>query len=471
MQQRPKPRSMPGPVAPVVVRAQRSERTSEGKQQGARFRPDIEGLRGVAVLLVVVFHAWPDLLGGGFIGVDVFFVISGFLITGLLYRELGATGRISFRDFYVRRIRRLFPAASLALLATFLLSAWLLSPLALPRVTGDGVAAALSVANIRFALASGDYFTAVATPSPFLHYWSLSVEEQFYLVWPAMLLLVARFGGLRLLSLAVLAITVVSLVFAVVGTEMATAWAFYSLPARAWQLAIGGLLAIVALERFHRRGISGLLALAGWIGLGGVLLAGYVYDDLLAYPGWWALLPTLGALLVLAGGARRRGPGLRRRVPPLRVPGRIRYARSLWHWPVLVPPAAAWGGELPAAARLMLVALAFVVASMSTLLLEEPVRRGTSRLTGRSLRAAAPPLAAMALAVVVGVGATAWMTERTLAEVRGADVAAAAPPDDVEGDALIEGLVEEEPPATPDPTPISTPDPACLLYTSPSPRD
>ncbi len=248
---------MPGPVAPVVVRAQGAVPPLATAPERGRFRPDIEGLRGIAVLLVVLFHAWPELLGGGFIGVDVFFVISGFLITGLLYRELAAHGRISFRDFYVRRIRRLFPAASLALLVTFLLSAWLLSPLALPRVTGDGVAAALSVANIRFALASGDYFTAVATPSPFLHYWSLSVEEQFYLVWPATLLLVARFGGLRLLAPAILAITVLSLVLAVVGTEVAAGWAFYSLPTRAWQLAVGGLLAIVALDRFRERGRVG----------------------------------------------------------------------------------------------------------------------------------------------------------------------------------------------------------------------
>jgi peptidoglycan/LPS O-acetylase OafA/YrhL len=459
---------MPGPVAPIVVRPQRAGQPAAEQPARQRFRPDIEGLRGIAVLLVIIFHAWPDLLGGGFIGVDVFFVISGFLITGLLYRELGATGRIGFRDFYARRVRRLFPAASVALLATFLLSAWLLSPLALPRVAGDGVAAALSVANIRFALASGDYFTAVATPSPFLHYWSLSVEEQFYLVWPATLLLVARFGGLRLLGPAVLAVAVLSLVLAVAATEVAAGWAFYSLPTRAWQLAVGGLLAIVALDRFRRTGVSGILALAGWVGLGGVLLAGFAYDDLLAYPGWWALLPTLGAVLIIAGGNRRLGPGLLLGLAPLRFTGRISYALYLWHWPLLVLPAAAWGGELPVAARLALVALAFVVASVSTLVMEEPIRRGTFHLTGRSLRAAAPPLAAMGLAVVVGVGATTWVHDRTLAQVRGDEVASTKPPKDIAGDVLIEGLSEEKAAPRPEATPKPSPRPEAMASREPA---
>jgi peptidoglycan/LPS O-acetylase OafA/YrhL len=425
----------------------------------ARFRPDIEGLRGLAVLLVVLFHAWPDLLGGGFIGVDVFFVISGFLITGLLYRELGARGGIDFRRFYARRIRRLFPAAALALLATFLLSAWLLSPLALPRVTGDGVAAALSVANIRFAAASGDYFTVLATPSPFLHYWSLSVEEQFYLVWPATLLLVARLGGLRLLAPAVLTIAVLSGLLAVAATDIAPGWAFYSLPTRAWQLAVGGLLAIVALERFRRGGVSALLGLVGWVGLAGLLLAGYVYDELLAYPGWWALLPTLAAVLVIAGGDRRGGPGLLLQLPPVRFLGRISYALYLWHWPLLVLPAAAWGPELPLWTRFGLVGLAVLIATASTLLIEEPIRRGTGRFAGHALRAAAPPLAGLSLAVIIGVGVSYWVNERSLEELGGDVATAAEPAQDVEGDIVIEGLFDEPDPE-PTPSPAATERPA-----------
>ncbi|MEX1344583.1 MAG: acyltransferase family protein, partial [Candidatus Limnocylindrales bacterium] len=447
---------MPGPVAPVIVRQAAGARPAPVPSARGRFRPDIEGLRGLAVLLVVLFHAWPDLLAGGFIGVDVFFVISGFLITGLLYRELAATGGIDFRGFYARRVRRLFPAAALALLVTFLLSAWLLSPLALPRVTGDGVAAAFSVANIRFALASGDYFTVLATPSPFLHYWSLSVEEQFYLVWPATLLLVARLGGRRLLAPAVLTVALLSGVLAVAATDVAAGWAFYSLPTRAWQLAVGGLLAIAAVERFRRSGISALLGLAGWAGLGGVLLAGLAFDELLAYPGWWALLPTLGAVLVIAGGDRRGGPGLVLGLAPLRFLGRISYALYLWHWPLLVLPAVALGPELPLGARLALVGSAVAIATASTLLLEEPIRRGTAGFSGRALRAATPPLAGLALAVVVGVGISAWVNGRSLEALGGTDVAAAAPPKDVEGEVVIEGLAEKPRP-TVRPARVATP--------------
>jgi peptidoglycan/LPS O-acetylase OafA/YrhL len=414
------------------------------------FRPDIEGMRGVAVLLVVLFHAWPGLVSGGFIGVDVFFVISGFLITGLLYRELGRTGRIVFSAFYVRRIRRLLPAAALAIGGTFLLSAWLLSPLALPRVTLDGVAAALSVSNIRFALTS-DYFTAVATPSPFLHYWSLSVEEQFYLVWPALLFLLHRLGGARLLVIGIVAIAAGSLWLAVAMTEVDAAWAFFSLFTRAWQLALGGLLAIIALERFRTTAVSGALAVVGWGGLAAVLVAGLLFDDQLAYPGAWAVLPTLGAVALIAGGDRRLGPGLILRTPPLRFLGRISYALYLWHWPLLVLPAVAYGEALPPAATIALVAVAVAISTLSTILVEEPIRRGTARGQGRrALRLAAPPVLALALAVVVGVGASRWVTEGAMAESRGDETAAAGtdglpPPQDIEGEVVLESFDERRP--------------------------
>ena len=155
------------------------------------FRPDIEGLRGVAVLLVVLFHAGLP-VNGGFVGVDVFFVISGYLITGLLLREHRRSGRVSLARFYARRIRRLLPAAAVVILVTLPIAFLVIGPLDRPGVMADGASAALSVANVRFALAEGDYFTSITQPSPFLHFWSLSVEEQFYLVWPALLFLVAR---------------------------------------------------------------------------------------------------------------------------------------------------------------------------------------------------------------------------------------------------------------------------------------
>ncbi len=213
------------------------------------FRPDIEGLRGLAVSLVVLFHAGllsgaSTQLTGGFIGVDLFFVVSGFLITGLLIRERERTGRVSFSRFYARRVRRILPAAAVVLLITIPLSYQLVTLVDRPSVMQDGASAALSIANIRFAMTT-DYFNPV-NYSPFLHFWSLGVEEQFYFVWPALLAIVAwkspRLGAGLALSIVVVASFWASLI---VG-DSSSSTAFYMLPTRAWQLAAGGLLAIGA---------------------------------------------------------------------------------------------------------------------------------------------------------------------------------------------------------------------------------
>ena len=380
------------------------------------FRADVEGLRGVAIALVVAFHAAPTLLPGGFVGVDVFFVISGCVITALLLRELERSGGIDLPGFYARRVRRLLPAAVLALGTTLLLSAWVIPPLELPRVAGDGVASALSVANIRFALASGDYFEAVASPSPFLHYWSLSVEEQFYLVWPATLSLAFRFGRRRsVVAAVILAITIVSLVAAVVITDLSASWAFHSLPTRAWQLAMGGLLAIGAFGALGHRALGLPLALLGWVGLAAVIAAAFVLDGAQAYPGAWALVPTLGAAALIEGGDRRLGPSVLLRASPLRFLGRISYALYLWHWPLLVLPAVALGSDLEPAARVALVALAISVATLSTILVEEPVRRGSGRASGRRQAAVVGGLGmALLLSVGVSVGVIGIVTDAAI---------------------------------------------------------
>src|SRR4029453_16818001 len=189
---------------------------------GDGFRPDVEGLRGIAVLVVLLFHANLAGLPGGFVGVDVFFVISGFLITGLLLREHGRTGRIGLLQFYARRARRLLPAATVVLVVTLIVAMNVVAPLDRPGVGLDGAAAALSIANIRFALAAGDYFSVVTLPSPFLHFWSLAVEEQFYLVWPALILVVSRGSRpARGVGLALLAIVATSLAANVFLTDVA----------------------------------------------------------------------------------------------------------------------------------------------------------------------------------------------------------------------------------------------------------
>src|SRR5688500_14910030 len=233
------------------------------------FRPDIEGLRGLAILLVVLFHARLAGIDGGFIGVDVFFVISGFLITGLLLRERERDGQVNLIRFYARRVRRLLPAAAIVLTLTMLAVHVLVAPLDRAELQLDGLASALSVGNMRFAAEAGDYFSAVSTPSPFLHFWSLGVEEQFYLVWPALVLLASRGRRPRLaVGLVLLGVALASLVASVVVTDIAANWAFYSLPTRAWQLAVGGLLAVGAIQ--IARAPSRVLAAVGWAGVAAI---------------------------------------------------------------------------------------------------------------------------------------------------------------------------------------------------------
>ncbi|MCU0484381.1 MAG: acyltransferase [Chloroflexi bacterium] len=353
------------PAATAVVPAVHAE----------AFRPEVEGLRGIAVVLVVLFHADLVALAGGFVGVDVFFVISGFLITALLLRERERTGRIGFLGFYARRARRLMPAALVVLVVTLVAAATLVAPLDRPGVALDGAAAAVSLANIRFALAEGDYFTVMASPSPFLHFWSLGVEEQFYLVWPALLLLGARGRRPRLGAGIVLAgVLAGSLAACVIVTDVAPGWAFYSLPTRAWQLAAGGLLAIGAGALARLPGPP--MAALGWMGLAAVLAAPAMLDASVAYPGVAALLPTLGAAALIAAGERRHGPAGLLSLAPVRFLGRISYSLYLWHWPILVLPAIAAGTSLEPGTRLGLVLLSVLVATLSWAFVEEPFRRG-----------------------------------------------------------------------------------------------
>jgi len=215
------------------------------------FRPDIEGLRGLAVLPVLLYHAAVPGFAGGYVGVDVFFVLSGYLITHLLVRELGATGDVSLAGFYARRSRRILPAAALVLVATLVGSALLLPPIRMPGVAVDGLWAALFSANIRFAIQATDYLQADRVPSPLLHYWSLGVEEQFYLLWPALLLIVARRrpAVARRAGLLAAAVVVASFALSLHLTATDLPWAFYSLPARAWELGLGALLVLA--EQFQ----------------------------------------------------------------------------------------------------------------------------------------------------------------------------------------------------------------------------
>lgn len=332
------------------------------------FRPDLEGLRGIAVALVVLFHA--HLLGavGGFIGVDAFYVLSGFLITGLLLRELAAKGRLDLVAFYGRRARRILPAATVAIVVILVAAAFIVAPLDLTAIAADATASGLFVGNVLFAFRATDYF-ASSTPSPFLHYWSLGVEEQFYLVWPLLLLLAFR---ARRLSLVVLAVCVLSFALSIVLTSVQAPWAFYGLPTRAWQLALGALLALhgPALSRLP----SPPIAIGGWLGIALLGVAAAVLDPTTGYPGFAALLPTTAVALVILGGARPGGPGRLLGVAPLRLLGRISFSLYLYHWPVLVLAPVVLG-ELSPDLRWALVGLSIAAAAVSWKLVEEPFRR------------------------------------------------------------------------------------------------
>ncbi|MDA2895493.1 acyltransferase family protein [Mycolicibacterium sp. BiH015] len=387
------------------------------RNDGAGFRADIEGLRAVAVLAVVLFHAEIPGFSGGFIGVDVFFVISGFLITGLLWREVSTTGTVRLAAFYGARARRLLPASAAVGVITMIASVIVLPPLLVPTVLWDGIASAMYVSNYRFMLDGVDYFNAapLLPPSPFLHYWSLGVEEQFYLGWAPMILgatwLARRFGrrraheersSVRPYVVVLVLIGVSSFALSYAATYTVTAVAFYSLPTRAWQLVLGGLLAL-STRRWH--GLNPLAAaIAGWMGLALILLSCVMLSPATVYPGTAALLPALGAVLVIAAGCLTPtvSSGQLLGLPPLRALGRISYSWYLWHWPVLVILPVALGQSLGLTARLGAALLSAGLAWLTLRCLENPVRFSPAVRTSprRSLM-----VGATVTAIAVAVGA------------------------------------------------------------------
>jgi peptidoglycan/LPS O-acetylase OafA/YrhL len=456
-----------------------------GPSRGAgsdTFRPDIEGLRGVAVLLVVLFHgALIGVVPGGYVGVDVFFVISGFLITGLLVRERERTGTVSLSAFYARRVRRLLPAGLTVLVVTLAASFVILAPLDRASVALDAGAAALSIGNFRFASAEGDYFTSLAAPSPFLHYWSLAVEEQFYLAWPAVVLIATRVRRPRLGAGIALAIILVgSLLLCLAASGAVVTWAFYSLPTRAWQLSLGGLLAIggAHLARLPRP----VSVTVGWAGLAAILVASTSFDTSLAYPGAWAVVPTAGAAAIIATGLEPLGPRRLLQTSPLRLVGRISYSLYLWHWPILVLPAIALESEPPLAVRIALVASAFAIAWLSWRFVEEPFRAGFPTLARRPMRTVVAGAAAI-LAVVLAAGGLTMAAERVpqlmpelvadgeptdpTAPAAPAEAPAASPTAMLTPSPVPSGVPSAEPDGTTDPTapPASpSPEPSPVTY-------
>lgn len=388
-----------------------------------QFRPDIEGLRAVAVLAVVLFHADVPGLGGGFVGVDVFFVISGFLITGLLWREASTVGTVKLRSFFGARARRLLPASAFVGVVTMIASALLLPPLQVRAVTLDGITSALYVSNYWFIGSGVQYFghQSVLSPSPFQHYWSLGVEEQFYLVWPLLIIgtawLIRRMRRLTnkadattsvrpylvILGLIVAASFALSLVL----TYLIPPIAFFSLPTRAWQLAVGGLVALTVIH--WRRLPTRPAAFLGWTGLAMILLACTQFTGTTSYPGTAAVLPTLGAALVLGAGCAEptRGCGRILGMAPMGAIGRVSYSWYLWHWPVLVLTPALVGHQVGLPTKLVAVLVSLGLAVLTLRFVENPLRFA-ARIRHSPLASLGLGAAATAVAVCVGVVLLVW---------------------------------------------------------------
>lgn len=395
-------------------------------QADTSFRPDIEGLRAVAILGVVLYHAGVPGFGGGFVGVDLFFVLSGFLITGLLVREVERTGRIRLADFWARRVRRLLPAATVVLVAVAVAGQVVVAPCD-RREAGLGVdAAALYVANWLFVRRHLDYLAADDAPSPVLHTWSLAVEEQFYAVWPLLVVFATLGAGdaraVRRRLLAGISVVVVgSLAASVVFTRSWQPFAFFGSPTRFWQLGAGALLAIATAGPDRALGARAAAAL-GTAGLGALLLAIVATDRLtelgMGYPGVLAALPVAGtAAIVAAGGAPWWGlPVLAS--APMRWLGRMSYAWYLWHWPALL--LAPEGAGTPTA--LALAAMALLLAWATHHLVENPVR-----FSPRLARAPAASLALGAALTATSVVAGEALRRNDLRRVEAGALAGAAP--------------------------------------------
>ena len=328
--------------------------------------PQIQVLRAIAALLVLIYHA--HLVPGGYIGVDIFYVISGFLITGLLLKELENKGALNLAAFYARRFKRLLPSSFLVLLSTALVG-WLLLPKSMRHdFARDVIAAATYISNFLFALWKNDYQNLSATPSPFIHYWSLAVEEQFYLFWPIAIATFYKLGGRALVVRGISVIALISFTFSLWLTAKSPIWSFYILPTRAWELALGALLVFIPKKVFHYRQL-GFIAVA-------LLIYGVMkFDEVTAFPGYAALLPVISTGLLI-GSAEHWPPFLTTLAKSKLVLylGEISYPLYLWHWPALVIPSIYWARPLSAVEKIFALGITFLLSVASYHFIEQPIR-------------------------------------------------------------------------------------------------
>jgi peptidoglycan/LPS O-acetylase OafA/YrhL len=426
----------------------------------SKFRGDIEGLRAVAVLSVLAYHAKLGPFHGGYIGVDVFFVISGYLITSLLMRDLLASGAKALPGFWARRARRLLPGSFVVVITTLVVGRLLLDPLAQRDLMRDGLAVTSFTVNIVFAHRQNDYLASQLAPSPLLHFWSLALEEQFYILWPGLLLAACTLRRrLRWFPAALIGgLLVGSLALCIGLTPHHQPAAFFLLPTRAWELLAGAALAVAgtAPSRVH----AAVRAAAGWLGLAVVIVAATRFSDLTRFPGSAAVLPVSATVLVLAAGAdgHRYGPGLLLDVRPLTWLGTRSYGTYLWHWPVLVFAAAKYG-PLDGAQRVAALVIAVGLAALSFRLVENPARRSVW-LGARSRRS-------LTLGAALGLTAAGLATAMLVLSPSLAGGSSAQSPALVLPAAVTTTAPPTVPPAVPATTPVPSMSPLGATSTAP----
>ncbi|MBA8810007.1 acyltransferase family protein [Promicromonospora sukumoe] len=353
-------------------------------------RGDIQALRAFAVMAVVLYHLWPMHVPGGYIGVDAFFVISGFLITSHLLREVDRTGKVDLPQFWARRVRRLLPASMLVAVVSAV-AVLLVVPRELWQTfLQDTIAAIVYVLNWALAAQAVDYLAAESAASPVQHYWSLSVEEQFYLIWPLLIVgatwLAVRTGRSRRSAIfgVLVVVTVASLIYGIVLTWTDPAAAYFITPTRAWQFGAGALLAFVGTTLANRGGLS---AVVSWAGMAALVVSTFAYGSGTPFPGVAALLPVAGVLLVVVAGESNHplAPTRLYNLTSVRWLGDNSYSIYLWHWPPIVLVPYIIGGELDWRHKLVILAATLVLAWLTKLYVEDPVRRAPA-LAGRRPR-------------------------------------------------------------------------------------
>jgi peptidoglycan/LPS O-acetylase OafA/YrhL/cellulose synthase/poly-beta-1,6-N-acetylglucosamine synthase-like glycosyltransferase len=414
---------------PAPQASEPMERDLVGTPALRKWRPDIQGLRAVAVLLIVLYHAHVPFIRGGYVGVDVFFVISGFLITGTLVREVEQRGKISFVNFYSGRFKRLALPAAIVVAVTLVADRVWDSLFQVRPLATDAMLASIYGINYWLAKQGVDYQHASAAPSPLQHYWSLAVEEQFYATWPLLIMLcvwLAHRHHNKAVIGTITVVTAVSLYYCVNLTQTDQPMAYFSIHTRAWELGLGALTAMLA--RYLVRMPGWLASTMSWVGLAGIVATGLVYTDDTLFPGSAAVVPVVATGMVIGAGCRQSRCSaeflLARR--PMQGIGKVSYAWYLWHWPLLLIIPMKLGYDLPWGFQVEITILALWLATLTYYLLEKPTAGSRFRrptwLSAGPLTAATtigvaslillslPPLVGTGTAVTVTASDTAGIT-------------------------------------------------------------